>query len=360
MVHRWRHRPAFPGLRPFRVVRKVVESKDITSFYFEPVDGRRLKRFKPGQYLTYELDIPGREGPLVRCYSLSDSPQPDHYRASIKRIPSPKDHPEFPAGISSNFFHDQVKVGDILKVRAPAGDFFLDPSGHNPVVLIGGGVGLTPVLSMLKAMADRGSRREIWFFYGVRNNEEAALSGEMEEAMKRLPNGHLRHCHSQPGKLSIEGKDYHIGKRVTVDVLKEVLPHNRFDFYFCGPGPLMQSLAEGLEAWKVPARRVHFEEFGPSTVRRAAVKGAASSARIVFKRSKKTFEWTGAENSLLEFGEKQGLKLRFGCRSGNCGSCKVKLRKGEVVYPKPPAADPGSGYVLTCQALPACDLEIEA
>ena len=357
---RWRHRPAFEGVRKFRVARKVVESKDITSFYFEPMDGRKLKPFKPGQYLTYELNLSGREVPLVRCYSLSDAPDPGHYRASIKRIPAPKDHPEFPAGLSSTYFHDQVKEGDILNVRAPAGDFFLEPGGHNPVVLIGGGVGLTPVLSMLKAMAARGSRREIWFFYGVRNDEEAALRGEMEEAMKRLPNGQLRHCHSQPGKLSIEGKDYHFAQRISVDLLKKALPHNRFDFYFCGPGPLMQSLAEGLEAWKVPARRIHFEEFGPSSVRRGAVKGAASSAHLVFKRSKKKLEWTGQDNSLLEFGEKQGLKLRFGCRAGNCGSCKVKLLKGEVVYPKPPAADPGGNYALACQALPAGDLEIDA
>lgn len=360
-IHAMNQRPAFAGLRKFRVARKVTESRDIVSVYLEPVDGKKLKPFKPGQYLTYELEIPGRAEPLVRCYSLSDSPNPKYYRSSIKRLPAPKDKAEIAPGISSNFFHDHVQEGDILQLRAPAGSFFLNSRGSNPVVLIGGGIGLTPVLSMFKAMADIGSRREVWFFYGARNGEEMVLRRDMEEAVSKLPNARLYICFSQPDKNSISGKDYHVAQRVTVDLLKTILPHNRYDFYFCGPGPMTQGLAEGLEAWKVPSQKIHFEEFGPSTVRRRdAVPGAVSSARLVFRRSKETLQWDGKENSLLEFAEKHGLKLRFGCRSGNCGSCKVRLLKGEILYPKLPPAAPGSGYVLTCSALPKGDLELDA
>ncbi|MDX2226751.1 MAG: 2Fe-2S iron-sulfur cluster-binding protein, partial [Verrucomicrobiae bacterium] len=362
LVHHMRaEHPAFEGVRKFRVTRKEAECDDITSFYLEPVDGRKLKPFKPGQFLTYELEIPGHPEPVVRCYSLSDAPHPKHYRASIKRVPAPKDKPEVPPGLGSNFFHDHVNVGDLLNVRAPSGSFHLNPRGKNPVVLIGSGIGLTPVLSMLKAMADLGSKREVWFFYGVRNKGEAAMQKEMEAAIARLPNGQLRICHSQPHKESVQGTDYHFNQRVTMDLLKEALPHNRYDFYFCGPGPMMQNLAEGFEAWGIPPARIHFEEFGPSTVkRRDATPGAAASATIFFKRSGKKLLWDGRQNSLLQFAESHGLKLRFGCRGGGCGTCKVRLLKGEILYPTPPGADPGPQYVLTCQGLPKGDLELDA
>jgi uncharacterized protein len=360
-VHKFTHQPAFKGWRKFRVARKVFENDDITSIYLEPVNHRRLKPFKPGQYLTYEFPVPGRPDPVIRTYSLSDAPDRRHYRSSIKRIPPPRDHPDYPPGVSSNFVHDLLKEGDIIRVQAPAGTFTLDPRGHHPVVLLGSGIGLTPVLSMLKTLAAHNSRSEVWFCYGTRDSREDALRGEMDSAVAALPSGHLVVCHSKPRPDEVEGRDYHAAERVSVDVLKRYLPHNRYDFYFCGPGPMMESCYHGLIDWGVPEKRVHFEAFGPSSLKNKSLpKGVASSAKIVFRKSKKTAQWDGSKPSILEFAESQGLHPKYGCRSGACATCKVRLRKGEVVYTSQPAADPGAGRCLICCSLPKGDLEIDA
>ncbi len=164
------------GNRKFYIERKVEEAKDICSFYFKPHDHKPLAPFKPGQFLTFALKMPDQAKPLIRCYSLSDSPHnTEHYRCTIKRLDPPPKNPEAPPGRSSNFFHRVLAEGDIIDVRAPSGHFFLDQSTDKPVVLIGGGVGLTPVWSMLNAICDSGSRRETWFFYGVMNRNDQAM-----------------------------------------------------------------------------------------------------------------------------------------------------------------------------------------
>ncbi len=360
-IHNWTHQPAFKGWRKFRIARLVHENADITSIYLEPVKGRKLKPFKPGQYLTYEFIVPGHPDPVVRSYSLSDSPNPRHYRASIKRVPAPRDHPEFAPGLSSNFVHDVLKEGDIVRVQAPGGTFTLDPKGHNPIVLLGSGIGLTPVLSMLKALAAHKSKREIWFFVGVRNRVEDALRTEFEEAIAALPNSHLVVCHSKPDPDEILGTHHHAAARVDAEILKKLLPHNRYHFYFCGPGPMMESCYHGLKDWGVPEKHLHYEAFGPSSLNQKKLpKGVASSAKITFKKSKKTLQWDGSKPSLLEFAEANGLHPKFGCRAGACGTCKVSLKKGEVAYTTAPAADPGSGKALLCCSLPKGDLEIDA
>ena len=214
---------------------------------------------------------------------------------------------------------------------------------------------------MLKTLAAHTSRREVWFCYGTRNSGEDALRGEMDAAVAALPNGHLVVCHSNPKPDEVEGRDYHAAERVSVDILKRNLPHNRYDFYFCGPGPMMESCYHGLIDWGVPEKHVHFEAFGPSSLKNKSLpKGVASSAKIVFRKSKKTMQWDGSKPSILEFAESQGLHLKYGCRSGACATCKVRLRKGEVVYTSQPAADPGAGRCLICCSLPKGDLEIDA
>ena len=152
------------GFRKFQIISKEQETKDITSFYLAPHDGKELPGFLPGQYLTFQITIPSQPNPVVRCYSLSDSPfHPDRYRVSIKKVPAPRDNPTAPPGLISNYFHDSLKEDDIVDVKAPSGHFYLNMTRKTPVVLLAGGVGITPVLSMLNAITEMGSKRGFGF-----------------------------------------------------------------------------------------------------------------------------------------------------------------------------------------------------
>src|SRR5271154_1086534 len=150
------------GFRKFVVARKALEAADICSFYLEPHDRRPLPVFQPGQYLTFRLNIPGQPKPVVRCYSLSDSPNPERFRVTIKRIGPPPGKPDGKPGLVSSHFHEQIDEGDVVDVKAPAGEFYLDPRDQTPVVLIGGGIGLTPMMSMLNAIVEANAERPVW------------------------------------------------------------------------------------------------------------------------------------------------------------------------------------------------------
>jgi ferredoxin-NADP reductase len=210
-IRREKEEGAWNGYRKFRVSRKVLEAKDQCSFYLTPHDGRSVPPCDPGQFLTFRLDIPDQAKPVIRCYSLSEAPKPDHYRVTIKRVPPPRDKPEIPPGLSSNYFHDMVEEGKILDVRAPGGHFYLDSTRQTPVVLIGGGIGLTPVLSMVNYIIDSGSLRETWFFYGVRNGEEHAMKEHLQKIDEEHENIHIclfepsRRCRRRRPRLQIFG-----------------------------------------------------------------------------------------------------------------------------------------------------------
>jgi len=247
---------SWPGLRKFTIKRKVAEGGGVCSFYLSPHDGKPLPAFKPGQYLTFNMHFRGEARDaakeVIRCYSLSDSPgHTDYYRVSIKKIPPPRDNPDLPPGVASSYFH-QLQEGDILDVKAPSGKFFLDTAQQNPVVLIGGGIGVTPVLSMLNTIAESGLQREVWFFLGVRNQGDHLFKEHLQNLVLEHENIRLNVCYSDPSDNDVEGKDYQHKERVSVDLFKRVLPSNNYDFYICGPPPMMKSLTEGLKKWGVP------------------------------------------------------------------------------------------------------------
>ena len=355
------------GLRKFTVAKKTAECDDVCAFYLKPHDGRPLPAFKPGQYLTFQLELPGRDKPLVRCYSLSAGPhEPDYYRVTIKREKPPPDKPGVPAGAGSGYFHDQVKEGDILNVKAPAGHFHLDLAKTNPVVLIAGGVGVTPMLCMAQAIAASGTRREAWFFFGVRNGREHIHKAELEKLAAENENIHLHVCYSQPGERDVKGKDYHHAGRVNIELLKELLPANNFEYYLCGNGAFMKSITDGLEAWGVPDADVHFEAFGPATVKKKTAAPTPEETvhlqkvMVTFARSDKTVRWEPGAENLLEFARAQGVKIDSGCCAGGCGSCVVAIKSGAVDYLKKPDAEPEAGTCLTCVCRPKNDLVLDA
>ncbi|MGH7823271.1 MAG: FAD-binding oxidoreductase, partial [Candidatus Binatia bacterium] len=295
------------GWRKFQVRWKRYEDplRGISSFYLVPHDGKAIPAFEPGQFLTFQLKIAGQLKPVVRCYSLSDSAKPDYYRVSIKRLKAPPGT-DFPAGISSSFFHDHVNEGDILDVRAPAGKFFLDMASERPVVLIGGGVGITPVLSMLNAIVESGSRRETWFFLGVRNKAEHPFKEHLETIAHTYENVRLRVCYSHPDEGAAAGTDYHFAERVSVELMRRLLPSNNYDFFFCGPTPMMDTLLADLKGWGVPEERIHYEKFGPGhekkKVKAEVVPAAAAGAtfEVTFVKAGKKLVWGAGAGSILE------------------------------------------------------------
>lgn len=355
------------GFRKFEVAKKIVEAKGITSFYLVPHDKQTLPSFKPGQYLTFKLDIPDQKKPIIRCYSLSDSPNPKYYRVTIKKNPPPRDKPDAPWGVSSSHFHEQVEEGSILDVKAPSGKFFLDVQRETSIVLIAGGVGLTPMVSMLNAQLQINSKREIWFFYGVRNGDELAMRAHLEEAAKKFNNVNLHLCFSNPLDTEKEGIDYQHAERVSVELFKKLLPSNNYEFYMCGPPPFMNSITADLKSWGVPDSDVNQEAFGAPTTKTVGVAAASvetsryPDATVTFAKSGKSCQWKASSGlSILEMAEENELDLDFGCRAGNCGTCLLAIRAGKVHYLTEHDADPESGSCLVCISAPDGDLVLDA
>lgn len=360
-------RALWNGFRKFQVVKKISECSDVASFYLAPHDGRPLPAFKPGQYITFQLQIPGEARPLIRCYSLSDSPDhPDYYRVTIKKALAPPEVREAKPGRVSCYFCNTIKEGDILDVKAPNGHFYLDLAEDKPVVLISGGVGVTPMVSMLNAIIASGRKREAWFFFGARNRSDHIFKEYMAEIAAKHDFVRMHVCYSRPEATDVKGRDYHHEGRVSVDLMKELLPSNNYDYYICGPGPFMKSITDGLEFWGVPEKNVHFEAFGPATVKKATPAptphetDALSKMQISFSRSGKTLRWDPNVNSLLELAEANGIKIDAGCRAGNCGTCLVAIKSGEVSYMAGQGGSVESGSCLTCVCKPKSNIVLDA
>lgn len=370
-----RSRPelAWQGWREFRVAQRSFEDAARTqcSFYLQPVDGQPLPAFRPGQFLTFSVDVasgatgqePARRA-ITRCYSLSDLPGPAHYRVTIKRVPAPPDHPEFLPGLSSNHFHDHVRAGDVLRVKAPSGHFFLDPDPAVPAVLIGGGIGITPMMSMLGWCIANQPQRPVHLYYGLRNSHEHAFKTQLEDLAASHPALRLHVAYSRPLASDVQGRDYQHAGHVDVELLRRTLPHGRHQFYVCGPPAMMQTLVPALAEWGVPVADIHYEAFGPASVK---LPGASESAvpvasgiEVKFQRSGRTLEWDDRDASLLDFAERHGIEVESGCRSGGCGSCETRLLEGSVQYEHTPDHDVAAGHCLLCVGRPATSLVLEA
>jgi len=352
------------GWRPFRVAAVVDEANDVKSFYFTPVDGKPLLPFAPGQYLTFRLPVNGSEAPLVRCYSLSDRPRQDYYRATIKRIAALPDQPAMPPGRGSSYFHERVRVGDVLDVRAPAGTFLVDPLASKPVVLIGAGIGVTPLVSMLEAYIHSGRRREVYAIFGFRNGREHPFQDHLKRLAESNPWIQLHTSYSAPMPEDVLYKDYNHRGRLTIERLRTVLPSNNFHFYVCGPGQLMETLVPALWEWGVPESHVHFEAFGPASVKCASAAESrgqrAEPCEVRFEQTNRASVWDGSFASLLEFGEAAGIAMPSGCRAGSCGECMLAIRGGSVTTIKQPGIPVPAGHCLTCISTPRGELILDA
>ncbi len=363
---------SWEGFREFLVQRREVEDENgaICSFYLVPLDAKQLPSFRPGQFLTFRLSIedPVTQQPktLVRCYSLSDRPTPDYYRVSIRRVFPPTDQPEALPGLSSNFFHDQVQEGGKLLVKAPSGHFHLMEDTLLPVVLIGGGIGITPMLSILNTLLEDGCAREVWLYYGVRNGTEQIMKEHLESLDTEHANFHLYLCYSRPGEQDVEGVDYQHNGRVDIPLLRATLKLMRYQFYVCGPKAMMESLVLGLEEWGVDTGDIYYESFGPATLvkhEKPQIEPGgilAPTITVTFRETGMSILWDPNAESLLEFAEMQNIEVESGCRAGSCGCCQTALETGEIEYSQQPDAEVESGHCLLCIATPKGDITLAA
>ncbi|MBF0623973.1 MAG: 2Fe-2S iron-sulfur cluster binding domain-containing protein [Magnetococcales bacterium] len=356
VAHSW------SGIRKFRVAAKRPETPDVQSLDLVPHDGKPLPPFEAGQYLTLQLRIPGHRQPLIRCYSLSSHPRAlDSYRITVKRL-APDPQAGTTAGLVSDYLCNQVVEGDILDVKSIAGHFVLDPGGSGPVVLIAGGIGVTAVLPKLWMLCEAVESREVWLFHGVPNGAVHMLKGELEQVAREHENAHIRFCYSRPLAGEVPGRDYHHVGRIDLALLKQFLPSNNYEFHVCGPAGMMDDLVQGLADWGVPKQDIHYEAFGPSSLGRKPAVSAGDDAghQVVFTRSGRSVTWTPDSGALLDLADQHGVALEGGCRAGNCGTCMVAVKKGQVAYPHEPGFTPDAGSCLACIAIPKSDLEVDA
>jgi hypothetical protein len=232
------------------------------------------------------------------------------------------------------------------------------------VALIGGGIGITPMMSMLRWCVANQPQRPVHLFYGLRNSEDHAFKLQLEELAASHPALRLHVVYSRPTTADVAGRDYQHAGHVDVELLRKTLTHGRHLFYVCGPPSMMQTLVPALAEWGVPAKDIHYEAFGPASVKLPGAQVSAaplvSSVEVKFQRSGRTLNWDGQDASLLDFAERHGIEVESGCRSGGCGSCETRVLDGSVAYEHTPDHDLASGHCLLCVGRPATSLVLEA
>ncbi|MDQ6597324.1 NO-inducible flavohemoprotein [Bacillus salipaludis] len=249
------------GFRDFVVDKKVKESEVITSFYLKPKDGEQIAKFIPGQYLTVKMDkMSGEQYTNLRQYSLSDRPGLDYYRISVKREDSRKEG--IPDGVVSNYLHNHVNEGDIIPISAPAGDFYLNMDSSLPLVLIGGGVGLTPMMCMLNTTVNENPNRTVYYIHAAINSNMHAFKDHVNGLAAEHKNVKSFVIYEKPTETDHEMKNYDKEGFFTLEWLQSILPSNDADFYFCGPSPFMKVVNQSLKQWNVPEEQIHYEFFG--------------------------------------------------------------------------------------------------
>ena len=256
----------------------------------------------------------------------------------------------------------------MIEAMALRGRFVLDTSDERPVVLLSAGVGITPMVAMLNGLSHRvlccGKQRDVWFIHGARNSREQAFRAYLKEFSSACPHIHTHIRYSDPTPGDAIGITHDSKGRVDIELIKEILPFDDYEFYLCGPPPFMKSMYEGLTGLNVSAERIHYEFFGPATVmapdKQTAINKSLSQGKqisVSFLRSGIEAEWNASTGTLLELAEQHGITAPYSCRSGACGTCSVKVIKGAVEYFDPPIAKLEPDCALICSAKPGsnCD-----
>ena len=353
--------PAWPGFRQLAVTAVTRESDSAISIRLEDPAGAPLPAPRPGQYLTLRVQPDKGKRAVLRNYSLSGPPGAGYYRVTVKREPD---------GVASGYLHTRLAVGDQLQIAAPRGTFLLDQTDA-PVLLISAGIGATPVLAMLQALAQEHSDREVWWLQGARDRREHPFAAEARTLLASLPNAQTHVYYSRPGPDDVKGRDFDSTGRLTASVLAGLKPPADAQAYVCGPAAFMDDISAGLAALGFDASGIHTEPFGPAA---SVTPGIAAEPKraphppagqpgtgptIAFARSDLTIPWSPDYGTLLELAESCDVPVRWSCRTGVCQTCETTLIAGDVSYNPDPVEPPAAGSLLICCSQPRDDIVLD-
>ncbi len=356
------------GYRKFLIQSVQNEASNCVTIDLMPEDGRTLPFHLPGQHITFRLPVPGQSRPIVRCYSLSDAPSAERFRVTVRALGPPNENPNAPPGIASNYLNQHMSIGDRVDVKTPAGSFYLDLNDRRPVVLLAGGIGITPIMSMINTMVLHKIKREVLLLYGVQNSEHHPFKNQLAKISASCPHINIVTCYSNPLATDKDDADFKVSGRMSIDLIRKLVPSNQVPFYMCGPPTFMHDMFAALRDWGVPESLINFEAFGPASVRKTkttnktATNGnAGPEFGVTFGKSAVDIRWRSESQSILDLAEQSGVNIQSGCRAGNCGTCQTRLVSGQVCYINDAAhAECEPGHVLTCVARPTSDVIVDA
>lgn len=354
--------PASPGFHRLTVTSIDHESADVLSFEMQSPDGQPLPAARPGQYVVLRLQTGAGAVRIFRSYSLSGSSSTERYRISVKIEPN---------GVAGAWLRDHVREGDILDVSSPRGSFILQ-TAERPVVLLSAGIGATPVLAMLYALAATQSTRQVVWLHAARDGTHHPFAGEVHGLMLALPHARSYVCYSRPAPVDKVGEDFDAAGHLSRPVLEKAAIPQESDVYLCGPRPFMADMKAELAAYGIPAERIHIEIFGGGEPISPGVVGAvtrsphppevdtAAGPLVSFARSGVAAHWNAsAYQNILELAEACDVPVRWSCRTGVCHTCESGLVSGDVAYSPEPLDQPAEGNLLVCCSQPARDVVID-
>ena len=354
--------PAAPGFQRLAVTAIDQESADVISLTMQSADGHPVPAALPGQYVVLRLQPSGGSPPLFRSYSLSGTVSMERYRISVKIEPT---------GVAGNYLREHVREGDTLDVSSPRGSFILK-SGDGPVVLLSAGIGSTPVLAMLHALAEDRSTRQVLWIHAARDGHHHPFAAEIRRVMGPLTNGRSFVCYSRPTSRDKMGEHFDATGHLSRSVFDQIRVPRDADVYLCGPTRFMAEMRQTLTDMGVAPERIHVEIFDGREAMSPGVLGAAkrvphlptddadTGPRVSFARSGISAHWKASEyQSILELAEASDVSVRWSCRTGVCHNCEASLISGDVVYAPEPLDKPADGNVLICCSQPICDVAID-